>query len=137
MGILFYVHLYIVMFWYTNLGPLKVQTQTPFIYCYIICIYLPFQVTLLLSKISSEIVGEPLDPKRLYDAVNVILSLQVCWIKAYIWQFYKIFDTLIFPHLYFLPSCTISNVLKLYISQSHNLFSCTTIQLVVKMYNWV
>ncbi|XVF19107.1 hypothetical protein REPUB_Repub11eG0081500 [Reevesia pubescens] len=31
---------------------------------------------LLLSKIPSEIVGEPLEAKRLYDAVNVILSLQ-------------------------------------------------------------
>lgn len=31
---------------------------------------------LLLSKIPAEIVGEPLDAKRLYDAVNVILSLQ-------------------------------------------------------------
>ncbi|KAL6332081.1 hypothetical protein AAG906_020762 [Vitis piasezkii] len=31
---------------------------------------------LLLSKIPSEIVGEPLDAKQLYDAVNVILSLQ-------------------------------------------------------------
>lgn len=30
-----------------------------------------------MSKIPSEIVGEPLDTKRLYDAVNVILSLQV------------------------------------------------------------
>lgn len=30
---------------------------------------------LLLSKISPEIVGEPIDAKRLYDAVNVILSL--------------------------------------------------------------
>lgn len=31
----------------------------------------------MLSKIAPEIVGEPLDAKRLYDAVNVILSLQV------------------------------------------------------------
>ncbi|KAK6944648.1 Squalene cyclase, N-terminal [Dillenia turbinata] len=35
------------------------------------------KAALLLSKISSEIVGEPIDAKRLYDAVNVILSLQV------------------------------------------------------------
>lgn len=34
------------------------------------------KAALLLSKIPSEIVGEPLDAKRLYDAVNVILSLQ-------------------------------------------------------------
>jgi len=31
----------------------------------------------LLSKIAPEIVGEPLDAKRIYDAVNVIISLQV------------------------------------------------------------
>jgi len=36
-----------------------------------------FQAVLLLSKIAPEIVGEPLNAKRLYDAVNVILSLQV------------------------------------------------------------
>ncbi|KAK6944653.1 Squalene cyclase, C-terminal [Dillenia turbinata] len=34
------------------------------------------EAALLLSKISSEIVGEPMDAKRLYGAVNVILSLQ-------------------------------------------------------------
>ncbi|RXH71376.1 hypothetical protein DVH24_018731 [Malus domestica] len=34
------------------------------------------KAVLSLSKIPSEIVGEPLDTKRLYDAVNVILSLQ-------------------------------------------------------------
>ncbi|OWM86882.1 hypothetical protein CDL15_Pgr015918 [Punica granatum] len=34
------------------------------------------KAVLLLSKIPSEIVGEPLEAKRLYDAVNVILSLQ-------------------------------------------------------------
>ncbi|XP_038710034.1 cycloartenol synthase 2 [Tripterygium wilfordii] len=34
------------------------------------------KAVLLLSKLPSEIVGEPLDAKRLYDAVNVILSLQ-------------------------------------------------------------
>lgn len=36
-----------------------------------------FQAVLALSKIPSEIVGEPLDANRLYDAVNVTLSLQV------------------------------------------------------------
>nr|UBR57589.1 oxidosqualene cyclase [Panax ginseng] len=35
-----------------------------------------FKAVLLLSKLPSELVGEPLDAKRLYDAVNVILSLQ-------------------------------------------------------------
>ncbi|KAK4755822.1 hypothetical protein SAY87_009579 [Trapa incisa] len=34
------------------------------------------KAALLLSKIPSEIVGEPLEAKQLYDAVNVILSLQ-------------------------------------------------------------
>uniref|UniRef100_A0A5B7BGC4 cycloartenol synthase n=1 Tax=Davidia involucrata TaxID=16924 RepID=A0A5B7BGC4_DAVIN len=34
------------------------------------------KAVLLLSKLPSEIVSEPLDAKRLYDAVNVILSLQ-------------------------------------------------------------
>nr|AUD10127.1 putative cycloartenol synthase [Ononis spinosa] len=34
------------------------------------------KTVLLLSKIAPEIVGEPLDIKRLYDAVNVLLSLQ-------------------------------------------------------------
>jgi len=30
----------------------------------------------VLSKVSKEIVGEPVDTNRLYDAVNVIISLQ-------------------------------------------------------------
>ncbi|KAL7190044.1 hypothetical protein ACSBR1_039649 [Camellia fascicularis] len=34
------------------------------------------KAALLLSKLPSDIVDEPLDAKRLYDAVNVILSLQ-------------------------------------------------------------
>ncbi|XP_023772895.1 cycloartenol Synthase [Lactuca sativa] len=34
------------------------------------------KAALLLSKLSSDIVDEPLDAKRFYDAVNVILSLQ-------------------------------------------------------------
>lgn len=34
------------------------------------------KAVLLLSKIPSDIVGEPLESNRLYDAVNVILSLQ-------------------------------------------------------------
>ncbi|XP_062114396.1 LOW QUALITY PROTEIN: cycloartenol synthase 2-like [Humulus lupulus] len=34
------------------------------------------KATLLLSKLPSVIVGEPLEPNRIYDAVNVILSLQ-------------------------------------------------------------
>ncbi|KAF3592646.1 hypothetical protein DY000_02022862, partial [Brassica cretica] len=34
------------------------------------------KATLLLSKVPKEIVGEPLDTNRLYDAVNVLISLQ-------------------------------------------------------------
>lgn len=34
------------------------------------------KAALLLSKLPSDIVGEPVEVKRLYDAVNVILSLQ-------------------------------------------------------------
>ncbi|KAL3371286.1 hypothetical protein AABB24_008027 [Solanum stoloniferum] len=34
------------------------------------------KAVLLLSKLPSEIVGNPLEAKRLYDAVNVLLSLQ-------------------------------------------------------------
>ncbi|KAL1820018.1 hypothetical protein DCAR_0416325 [Daucus carota subsp. sativus] len=34
------------------------------------------KVTLLLSKLSPELVGEPLDARRLFDAVNNLLSLQ-------------------------------------------------------------
>jgi hypothetical protein len=35
------------------------------------------QASLLLSKISLEIVGEPLKVNRLYDAVNCLLSWMV------------------------------------------------------------
>jgi len=37
------------------------------------------QAALLLSQISPEIVGDPIVANRLYDAVNVILSLMVSW----------------------------------------------------------
>lgn len=47
------------------------------IHCSLFLIFFFFQAVLSLSKIPSEIVGEPLDANRLYDAVNVILSLQV------------------------------------------------------------
>lgn len=40
------------------------------------------QASLLLSRFSPEIVGEPVDAKRLYDAVNVILSLMVNCVKT-------------------------------------------------------
>ena len=36
-----------------------------------------FQCCLLLSMLPSEIVGKKMEPERLYDSVNVILSLQV------------------------------------------------------------
>ena len=40
-------------------------------------IYFFVQAVLLLSTFPSETVGKSLDVKRLYDAVNVLLSLQV------------------------------------------------------------
>jgi uncharacterized membrane protein len=36
------------------------------------------QAALLLSKTPQGMVGEPIEANRLYDAVNVILSLMVC-----------------------------------------------------------
>lgn len=46
---------------------------------YFIClVILSFiKAALVLTKLPSEVVGEPVDTKRLYDAVNVIISLQV------------------------------------------------------------
>lgn len=35
------------------------------------------QAALLLSKISPEVVGDPIEARKLYDAVNVTLSLMV------------------------------------------------------------
>ena len=55
----------------------KWSTLHLFILLFIISKSYPFQAVLALSKIPSEIVGEPLDANRLYDAVNVTLSLQV------------------------------------------------------------
>ena len=43
------------------------------------------QAVLLLSKLSLETVGEPLDMEQLFDAVNVILSLQV-WVLELTWN---------------------------------------------------
>jgi cycloartenol synthase len=40
-------------------------------------IYFIVQAVILLSKFASETVGKSVDVKRLYDAVHVILSLQV------------------------------------------------------------
>lgn len=40
-------------------------------------IFLIWQVSLLLSQIRPELVGEKIEAEHLYDAVNVILSLQV------------------------------------------------------------
>lgn len=37
----------------------------------------PLQVALLFSQMSPDLVGEKMDKERFYDAVNVILSLQV------------------------------------------------------------
>jgi hypothetical protein len=40
-----------------------------------------FQCCLLLSMLPPEIVGEKMEPERLYDSVNVLLSLQASAIK--------------------------------------------------------
>jgi len=40
-----------------------------------------FQCCLLLSILPEEIVGEKLEPERLYDSVNLMLSFQVCIIS--------------------------------------------------------
>jgi cycloartenol synthase len=42
----------------------------------VISFVIPLQAALLLSKVPKAIVGEPIDAKRLYEAVNVIISLQ-------------------------------------------------------------
>lgn len=54
-----------------------------------ICLFL--QAVLLLSKLPSEIVGKSIDEERIYDAVNVILSLQV-----------TVVNTLLYFYLFFL-----------------------------------
>jgi len=36
-----------------------------------------FQCCLLLSVLPQEIAGEKMEPEKLYDSVNLILSLQV------------------------------------------------------------
>lgn len=40
--------------------------------------YFVVQVTLLFSQMFPELVEEKMEDERLFDAVNVILSLQVC-----------------------------------------------------------
>jgi len=40
-----------------------------------------FQCCLLLSMLPEEIVGEKLEPEKLYEPVNFILSLQVSIIR--------------------------------------------------------
>ena len=49
-----------------------------------------FQVALLFSQMSQDLVGEKMETDRFYDAVNVILSLQVriqpC--RFFFWQIY-------------------------------------------------
>ncbi|KAM7260566.1 hypothetical protein ACFE04_011239 [Oxalis oulophora] len=42
------------------------------------CIAEGLKAALSLSKIPADVVGEPVDVNRLYDGVNVILSLQAC-----------------------------------------------------------
>ena len=58
---------------------LKVTTELTRNTCYtdIFIVIFLVQVVLLLCKLPLETVGEPLDMEQLFDAVNVILSLQV------------------------------------------------------------
>jgi uncharacterized membrane protein len=41
-------------------------------------LFFRYQAALLLSKLPQGMVGESIEANRLYDAVNVILSLMVC-----------------------------------------------------------
>lgn len=45
------------------------------------------QTALLLAEMAADVVGEAIQPTKLFDAVNVILSLQVfyCFILHYIY----------------------------------------------------
>lgn len=52
-------------------------------------IIFPLQATLSLSEVPKEIVGEPLDTNRLYDAVNVLISLHV---EFFFGASYSVFD---------------------------------------------
>ena len=51
-----------------------------------------FQVALLFSQMSQDLVGKKMETHRFYDAVNVILSLQVriqpCSFFFFFWQIY-------------------------------------------------
>jgi len=51
-----------------------------------------FQCCLLLSMLPEEIVGEKLEPERMYDTVNFILSLQVSIIKFVVAHFSILYD---------------------------------------------
>lgn len=42
------------------------------------------QACLLLSKISPEIVGKPLEISRQYDGINVLMSFMVSIIQTYV-----------------------------------------------------
>lgn len=69
-------------------GPYQIAQQKDWRYILhvllllMLLLFIPFllvQASLLLSKISPEIVGEPLCAGRIYDAVNAILSFMVTW----------------------------------------------------------
>lgn len=53
------------------------------------------QASLMLSKLPSQVVGEPLEKDRLCDAVNVLLSLQVSLLEHIINIFSIMFYALI------------------------------------------
>lgn len=40
----------------------------------------------------TEIVGEKMEPERLYDSVNILLSLQVCYVYNFAFMFVDIYN---------------------------------------------
>lgn len=71
------------------------------------CINLSFwlfyvQCCLLLSMMPTEIVGEKMEPERLYDSVNILLSLQVCFVYNFACMFVDIYnsDSNIYIYIY-------------------------------------
>ena len=53
-----------------------------FLSIYAFTIYFYIQACLLLSKISPEIISEPLETDRQYDAVNCLMSFMVSIVQT-------------------------------------------------------
>ena len=66
-------------FWLLSAGIFDIQCQLPRSLTIFLAIdsFFYFQAALVLSKISPEIVGEPVEVNRLYDAVNCLMSYMV------------------------------------------------------------